>query len=78
MTVFELNKEVGKALSNVFLQDNLKEIPDVLYSFKDSLQLLDLSNNLLETLPGDFYVFEKLEIKKKFKSQSFYLNNSYV
>jgi hypothetical protein len=62
MTVFELNKEVGKALSNVFLQDNLKEIPDVLYSFKDSLQLLDLSNNLLETLPGDFYVFEKLEI----------------
>lgn len=62
MTVFDLEKEVVKDLSNISLQDNLKKIPPVLYSFKNSLQFLDLSNNLLETLPDDFDVFEKLEV----------------
>ena len=62
MTVFDLEKEAGKALTHISLQDNLTEIPGVLYSFKDSLQFLDLSNNFLETLPNDFGIFEKLEI----------------
>ena len=64
MTVFDLEKEVVKDLSNISLQDNLKKIPPVLYSFKNSLQFLDLSNNLLDKFINKV-IYCLLRLKRK-------------
>jgi serine/threonine protein kinase len=44
------------------LSENLTEFPQALFSFADSLEILDLSNNQLSALPHDLHRFKKLRI----------------
>ena len=46
----------------ITLSCGLTEFPDVLYNFIDTLEILDLSGNLLERLPEDIFRFSKLKI----------------
>jgi tRNA A-37 threonylcarbamoyl transferase component Bud32 len=46
----------------ITLSCELTEFPDVLYSYADTLEILDLSANKLSTLPEDIYRFTKLKI----------------
>jgi hypothetical protein len=46
----------------VVLKDKLKVFPKELYNFKESLEIIDLSDNLLTELPDDLHVFSKLKI----------------
>jgi len=46
----------------ITLSCELTEFPDVLYSYADTLEILDLSANKLSTLPEDIHRFTKLKI----------------
>ena len=46
----------------VVVKDGLTSFPKELYGFKESLEIIDLSDNLLTELPEDLHVFSKLKI----------------
>ena len=55
--------DIGENLTSVDLTEcNLSSIPDQLYQLADSLEFLNLGNNLLDDLPIEFSAFQKLRI----------------
>ncbi|RZK61843.1 MAG: protein kinase, partial [Pedobacter sp.] len=51
-----------KDTTSVKISENLNYFPVELFDLVDTLEYLDLSSNLLETLPHDFYRFKKLKV----------------
>lgn len=61
-TLEELKSGQLKRSTKVKISEQLTEFPQELFTLTDSLEILDLSNNLLSALPADFARFNKLKI----------------
>ena len=48
--------------TKITLAEGLKEFPIELFQFEETLEMLDLSGNLLSELPADMYRFKRLKI----------------
>ncbi len=67
-TVFE---NIPKNATKIKLSEGFSTFPNELFSYKDTLEILDLSNNSLSELPENFNKFEKLKI-------AFFSENNFV
>ena len=61
-TLSQLKSGELKGSSKIKLACGLKEFPRELFDLEDTLELLDLSGNVLSELPSDFGRFKKLKI----------------
>lgn len=61
-TLEQLQSGELKGAKTLRLSCNLKEFPEEIFSLEDSLEILDLSNNQLSSLPDNFGNFKKLKI----------------
>lgn len=61
-TIQELRSGLLTGCKKVKISEQLKEFPHELFSLTESLEVLDLSNNLLSELPDDFGRFKQLKI----------------
>ena len=52
--------QLEKGTTSVKIAQGLRNFPKELYSLEDSLEVLDLTDNNLSSLPEDFYRFKKL------------------
>jgi len=48
--------------THITLSENIQSFPQELFELTETLEVLDLSNNQMDTLPDDFYRFHKLRI----------------
>jgi len=53
--------QLEKGTTSVKIAQGLRNFPKELYSLEDSLEVLDLTDNNLSSLPEDFYRFKKLK-----------------
>lgn len=53
--------QLEKGTTSVKIAQGLRDFPKELYSLEDSLEVLDLTDNNLSSLPDDFYRFKKLK-----------------
>ena len=70
MKPLSLNGDTSMGEPRLKLSDNLTEFPLEILELADSLEILDLSNNQLSTLPKDFSQLKKLRI-------AFFNNNQF-
>ncbi|WP_115898529.1 leucine-rich repeat-containing protein kinase family protein [Marinomonas pollencensis] len=61
-TLQQLNSGALKGVKRLQLAENLSEFPEAIYSLADSLEILDLSNNALTSLPDDLARLSNLKI----------------
>jgi len=61
-TLAQLNNGELKGITRLSLSENLSEFPTAIFSLADSLEILDLSNNKLSTLPNELTQLKKLKI----------------
>jgi len=61
-TLSQLNAGELKGITRLSLSENLTEFPNAILSLADSLEILDLSNNKLSTLPNEIKQLHKLKI----------------
>lgn len=61
-TLEQLKSGQLKRSTKIKISEQLTEFPQELFTLTDSLEVLDLSNNLLSALPADFARFNKLKI----------------
>jgi len=61
-TLSQLNAGELKGVTRLSLSENLTEFPLAILTLADSLEILDLSNNQLSTLPDDLVQLQKLKI----------------
>ena len=61
-TLQQLNAGELKGVKRLQLAENLSEFPEAIYSLADSLEILDLSNNALTSLPDDLASLSHLKI----------------
>jgi predicted Ser/Thr protein kinase len=60
-TFEELKSGKLKGSTHIKIAEGLKNFPKELFELADTLEVLDLSDNELESLPNDFYRFKKLK-----------------
>ena len=61
-TLNQLRKGELKGVSRLALSEQLTEFPKEIFDLADSLEILDLSNNALNSLPDDLYRLTELRI----------------
>lgn len=61
-TLDQLNRGELKGVTRLQLSENLSVFPEAIFDLADSLEILDLSNNHLSSLPADFSRLKKLRI----------------
>lgn len=61
-TLQQLNNGELSGVKRLQLAENLSEFPEAIYSLADSLEILDLSNNALTSLPDDLARLSNLKI----------------
>lgn len=61
-TLDQLNRGELKGVVRLQLSDNLTTFPEAIFDLADSLEILDLSNNHLNSLPADLSRLRKLRI----------------
>ncbi|MGN6646535.1 MAG: leucine-rich repeat-containing protein kinase family protein [Cytophaga sp.] len=61
-TLAQLKSGSLKNLTNIKLSEGLTVFPEEIFEHADTLEVLDLSGNELNTLPDTFYVLKKLKI----------------
>lgn len=61
-TIEELQSGKLKGVKTVKISQNLTEFPKEIFTLADSLEILDLSNNALSSIPEDIYKLKKLKI----------------
>ncbi len=61
-TLEQLKSGQLKGIKHLKLAENLKEFPLEILELADSLEILDLSNNLINSLPNQFYKLKQLRI----------------
>lgn len=66
----ELQEGKLKGIKRLQLSENLTSFPTEIFDLADSLEILDLSNNQLSTLPKEMFRFKKLKI-------AFFSNNNF-
>jgi tRNA A-37 threonylcarbamoyl transferase component Bud32 len=71
LTLSQIENAPLNSLKEIRLYEELTTFPEAIYKQKDSLELLDLSNNKLNSLPEDIHLFSKLKI-------CFFSNNLFV
>lgn len=69
-TLEELRSGKLKGIKRLTLSENLSTFPQEIFELRDTLEILDLSNNLLETLPNNLFKLKKLKI-------AFFSNNNF-
>ena len=60
-TLKELKTGNLKNSTHIKIASGLENFPNELYSLEDRLEVLDLTDNNLSSLPDDFYRFKKLK-----------------
>jgi hypothetical protein len=70
-TLAQLRSGSLKGIKRLTLRDNLSIFPEEIFDLADSLEILDLSNNLLSSLPKDISRLKKLRI-------AFFSNNRFT
>ena len=60
-TLKELKSANLKNSTHIKIACGLESFPSELYTLEDSLEVLDLTDNNLSSLPDDFYRFQKLK-----------------
>ena len=61
-TLSQLNNGELSGVTRLQLSENLSHFPEAVFDLADSLEILDLSNNLLSELPDDLYRLTHLRI----------------
>ena len=61
-TLKQLQSDQLLGIKSLKLQEDLKEVPSEIFLLADSLEILDLNNNQLDSLPDDFYQLQNLKI----------------
>ncbi|WP_421849903.1 leucine-rich repeat domain-containing protein [Marinomonas sp.] len=61
-TLDQLNRGELKGVTRLQLSENLSVFPEAIFDLADSLEILDLSNNHLSSLPADLSRLKKLRI----------------
>lgn len=70
-TLVQLRSGELKGIKRLTLSENLTSFPEEIFDLWESLEILDLSNNALSSLPEDMYRLPKLKI-------AFFSNNRFV
>jgi len=69
-TLAQLRSGELKGISRLTLRENLTSFPEEIFELSDTLEILDLSDNLLSSLPEEMYRLSKLKI-------AFFSNNRF-
>jgi len=70
-TLAQLRSGELKGISRLTLRENLTSFPEEIFGLSDTLEILDLSDNLLSSLPADIHRLSKLKI-------AFFSNNRFT
>ena len=70
-TLAQLRSGELKGISRLTLRENLTSFPEEIFNLSDTLEILDLSDNLLSSLPEEMHRLSKLKI-------AFFSNNRFT